>query len=103
MGGNLRQFQLDGLEIGDGLAESLALGRVGKRGVPGSLRDSHAAGSDVQPTDLQTGEYLLHASTLDTTQQGAGWHDDVIEDNLTGFSSLVTQLAHVLADREALE
>ena len=63
------ELELDRLELGDRLAERLALLGVRQRLVVRPLRDADRAGGDVDPAPLQRGQHLLHAAALDAAEQ----------------------------------
>src|SRR5690606_30730606 len=53
LGGHVGQLELDGLEVGDGPAELLALLGVAQRLVQGGLGDAHSLGGDTHPAVVQ--------------------------------------------------
>ena len=95
LGGHLRQLHLDGLESRDRPTEGLAFPAVRQCLVVGFLGDTHAAGGDVDASDLEAAQYLLQAAAFHPTQKVGRRHPHVIEPHFAALGALVAQLGEI--------
>ena len=101
-GGHVGQLELDGLVLGDGLAEGGPLLGVGQRGVEGGAGHAHRPRGDVDASDLEHPEDLGQAPARLADEVGRR-HPVVRVRHLDGLDPLVAELAHVLAHGDPLE
>jgi hypothetical protein len=71
-GGHVGQLELDGLVLGDRLAEGDPLLGVGQGGVEGGPGHPHRPGGDVDATELEHAEDLGEAAPRLADQVGGG-------------------------------
>ena len=95
------QHGLDQLEMGDGLAELLALAGIVQRLLHQPFGDADAQGGDVDAATLQHLHGGLEALTGHAADDGRGRHPAVVEDDVGGVRALLPHLAVGLADVEA--
>src|SRR5690606_30413947 len=99
-GGHVGQLELDGLVLGDGLAEGRALLGVVEGGVEGGPGDADGPGGDVDAAVLAHAEELGQAPPRLAHEVGGG--DPVVGvGHLDRLDALVAELVDLPADRDA--
>ena len=93
------EFELGVLEVGDGLAELLALFRIGDRLVEGELGAAERAGGDVEPAAIKACHGEAEAVALFADAIGRR-HTHAIENDLAGRLGFPAHLALVGAKRK---
>src|SRR5215210_5598719 len=103
LGGHVGELELDGLVLGDRLAERRALLRVAQRQLERPLRDADAAGGDVHAADLERvhhlREALVEAGVL-AAEDHVGRAAVAVEHQLRRLDALVAHLLDLRWDVE---
>ena len=101
LGGHVRDLELDGLEVGDGMAELAPSLRVGHRGFQRGLGDPDREGGDADAAAVQDLQ-RVHEPVALLAQEVLGGHAAVLEDQLGGVGGAHAELVLLLARPEAL-
>ena len=97
--GHVREHELNGLKIGDGMAEGLALLRVGKRRFKGSLRDAGGLRGNADAPAIERGkrDFVSFAFGSDAICDG---HFAVREGKFAASGGVDAKFFFFLADGE---
>src|SRR5690606_3831754 len=99
--GHVGEAELDGLVVGDGLAERAALLGVADGEFEGAQGDAAAAGGDVDAADLDAVHHLVEAAAGGAAEDLAGGGAVAAEDHLGGVDALVAHFVDLAGDGEA--
>ena len=102
-GRHLRELDLNRLMLADGLAECLADLRVRDALLEAGTGNAAPARRDVDSAESETSEDLLQAPALHVSDEILFRDLAVVEDQLAGIDSLVTDLLELACDSEAGE
>ena len=98
--GHVGEHELDGLKIGDGMAEGLALLRVGQRRFERALRDPGGLRGDADAPAIERGERDLVAFAF-LADAICDRHFAIGERKLGASGGVDAELLFFLADRES--
>ncbi len=96
------EHPLDGLEVGDGLAEGFAVACEFCGFIESGLRKANGLGGDADAAAVECGEGDLQALAFFAEAIGGGY-DAIVENNFDGGRTALTHFVFVAADLEARE